>query len=147
MAGKNRSAAKRSHGDAPRGSPTASDPRNRVEWIIAAISTCAVLVIFGFLAFEAATKTGQSPVLTVRPGDLTSVGGDSHLEVLITNSGHRAAADLQIEGVAGVAGANIQGSVTLDYAPAESEVNGIIVFDGEVNPDAVEVQITGFRIL
>lgn len=118
---------------------------NRMEWILAGLAAVAVLALFGYLVYDGLTSGQGGPLIELRRGDIT--GTDPlYLDVTVSNTGHGAAADLDIEGQADrPSGEPAAAHVTLDYAPAESDKSITLVFPADIDRDSIELHVAGFR--
>lgn len=123
-----------------------SEANERLEWVVASISSVIVVALLGFIGFEAVTKTGDTPDISFSIGDGTAMGSSYLVEVEVRNDGHVTVAGVDIEGVADLGGGESEtGSVTLDYLPAESSTEVGLVFSQEVDPERVRLRVLGYR--
>jgi len=123
-----------------------SKVNERIEWIVAGISTVIVLVLSGFILFEAVTKTGGMPDISFAISRSAAMGTAYVIEVEVRNDGHVTVAGVDIEAEAALSEGQIETStVTLDYLPAESSTEVGLVFSQQVDPEQVTLQVLGYR--
>jgi uncharacterized protein (TIGR02588 family) len=116
-----------------------------IEWLLAAISALLILGLAGYLLLEAITKTGGNPELSLRLDAVRQSPDGFVAELSVLNRGHATAAEVEIEGTLGSGPEAVTGSVTLDYAPAESESPVALVFDRPVTPETLALRVLGYR--
>ena len=122
-----------------------SAANERIEWIVAAISAVIVLALFGFILFEAVTKTGDTPDIHFEIERGVAMSDGFALEVTAHNDGHVTVAGVQIEAEADLGGGESEvSSVTVDYLPAESGTEVGLVFSQEVDPERVRLRVLGY---
>lgn len=113
-----------------------------VEWVLGSLSALVVAGLAAFLVYEGVTRTGSDPVLTLHVERLLEEEGGHSVIVKVRNDGHATAADVQIAGI--MAGDPLTRSVTLDYAPAQSEREITLTFATPVRAEALDLQVLGF---
>lgn len=113
-----------------------------IEWILSGASAMLILALSGFLVYEAMTKTGGEPVLSLHVARILERADGQEVVVTVRNEGHATAADVEIVGR--VAGDPLIRQVSLDYAPAESEREVTLRFATPFSVDALELFILGF---
>ncbi|WP_127752312.1 hypothetical protein [Devosia sp. 1566] len=116
-----------------------------IEWILAALSALVILGLASFLLVEALTKTGSHPELTLRLDAVRQTSDGFVADVTVLNLGHATAAEVGIEGTVGSGQDAVSGSVTLDYAPAQSQSPVALVFDRPVTPETLALRVLGYR--
>jgi uncharacterized protein (TIGR02588 family) len=133
MAGKTEQSRKRNgHGE-------------RLEWVVATISSVIVIALVGFILYEAITRTGREPDFrfTIEKG--VEMADGYAVEIEIHNDGHVTVSDVQIEGIATPEGGESETStVTLDYLPAESSTKVGLGFSGAMDPEQVRLRVIGY---
>lgn len=122
-----------------------SAANERIEWIVAAISAVIVLALFGFILFEAVTKTGDSPDIRFEIARGVAMTDGYALEVTVHNDGHVTVSGVEIEAEADLGGGETEVStVTVDYLPAESGTDVGLAFSQEVDPERVTLRVLGY---
>ena len=116
-----------------------------LEWALAALSGVVVLALAGFLLFEAVTKTGSDPVLSLHVDAIEAIPEGSVAEISLWNRGHATAAEVESEGTVGTGANEITSTVTLDYAPAESVSPAALVFSRPVAAEEISLRVLGYR--
>ena len=77
-----------------------SKQAERLEWIVAVISSVIVLALAGFILYEAVTKTGKEPDIRFEIAKAVPMTEGHAVEFVVHNDGHVIVADVQIEGTA-----------------------------------------------
>jgi len=115
------------------------------EWLVATAGLLVVLATFAILLNGALDGDDQPPSLLVQVDSLVRMN-DSAFAVMFTarNDGGRTAIDVVIEGSQGSGEARERGTVTLDYLPARSTRQGVLLFSGSP-ADAPQIRVAGFR--
>lgn len=117
----------------------------RTEWIVGLTSAAIVLALFGFILFEAVTKTGNTPDFHFEIERGVALSDGYALELTAHNDGHVTVAGVQIEAVADLGqGETETSTVTVDYLPAESGTELALVFSQEVDPEQVTLRVMGY---
>lgn len=122
--------------------PHGNKKAHAVEWALGGLSALIVAGLAAFLVYEGVTRTGSEPVLTLHIERLLEQDGGHSVIVTVRNEGHATAADVQIAGT--MAGDALVRSVTLDYAPAQSEREITLTFATPVTLEALNLQVLGF---
>lgn len=118
-------------------------PAEKVEWIVAGVATLVVAVLIGFLAFEAVTRSGGSPDLSVSHVENTTTRAGLAVAIEVDNSGYAAAAAVEIIGETGGDGQEAR-MVTIDYVPAQARRQATLVFPPETRPEDVRLHVVGY---
>lgn len=113
-----------------------------VEWVLGGLSALVVAGLAAFLIYEGTTRTGSEPILSLHIERLLEHDGGHSVVVTVRNDGHATAEDVQIAGI--MAGDPLTRSVTLDYAPAQSEREITLTFATPVTLEALDLQVLGF---
>lgn len=122
-----------------------SKQAERLEWIVAVISSVIVLALAGFILYEAVTKTGKEPDIRFEIAKAVPMTEGHAVEFVVHNDGHVTVADVQIEGTAELdEGESETSSVTLDYLPAGSSAEIGLGFSQEVDPEQVTLRVLGY---
>lgn len=117
----------------------------RLEWIVAAISSVIVLGLTGFILYEAVTKTGSEPDIRMAIERGVPMTDGYVVEITVRNDGHATVSDVQIEGTAELGdGETETGNVTINYLPAASGIEVGLGFSREVDPEQVTLRVLGY---
>lgn len=115
------------------------------QWMIAAVSTLALLGLLGFVLYEAITGTGLPPVVTVRPERVLETPNGYLVEVGVYNTGGTTAAALQIEGTLKRDTATVETSTaTITFVPANSEREAGLYFTKDPRQHRLETPALGY---
>ncbi len=112
-----------------------------VEWIL---GTCAGLVIagiIGFLGLEAVTRTGGRPDLRLQVVDQRGTEAGTEVVIEVRNDGHATAASVDLAGTTD--GQSLR-QVTLDYVPARSRREVVLILPPGVSGGSLQVEILGY---
>lgn len=110
------------------------------EWIAAGIGLILVCGSIGFILYRAVTVENTPPQLVVSVNSVTQVGTDYLVKFRLKNKGETTAAGVTVIGELNNAGENLEtSSVTIDYAPPNSEREGGLFFT--TNPQQHELKM------
>jgi uncharacterized protein (TIGR02588 family) len=116
-----------------------------LEWAIAGVAALAVLTLFGFLLFEALTTPETPPAFAMQVTDLRQEGGMHYVTIAVHNKGASAAADARVTGSIDVGGEAETATAMLDYAPANSKAEVVLIFSTPVDVNALRLRVESFR--
>jgi uncharacterized protein (TIGR02588 family) len=140
---KNASAPARSPARAARAGTSGRDSKSnthRIEWVLGACSGLVILVIVGFLCYEAVTRTGGKPELSLHVVERREAPSGEIVVVEVRNDGYATAASVEVAGMSG----EERRQVTLDYSPARSRRKVTLVFPAEMPDAQIEFHIVGY---
>ncbi len=112
-----------------------------VEWIMGACAGVIVAGIIGFLGFEAVTRTGGRPDLRLQVVDQRDTGAGTEVVIEVRNDGHATAASVELAGTTN--GQSLR-QVTLDYVPARSRREVVLILPHGVSGGSLKVEILGY---
>lgn len=112
-----------------------------IEWAVSALSALVIIVLAGFILFEAVTKTGQRPDISFEIVDMFEMGSGLAVEVVVRNEGDVTVSNVEIAAEAGDASG---GSVTLDYLAAQSEAEIGFGFAAGTDPETIVLRLVGY---
>ncbi|GLQ53064.1 hypothetical protein [Devosia nitrariae] len=121
----------------------ANKTAEKVEWIVAGVATLVVVVLMGFLVYEAVTRSGGSPDLAVSHIESTRTRAGLAVLLEVDNAGHAAASAVEVVGRTGANGQEAR-VVTIDYVPAEARRRATLVFPPETRPEDVRLHVLGY---
>lgn len=131
----------RTHG---KGHTERHDP-HWVEWLTGIASAIIVAGLTGWLAFEAATRSGEPPALSIVTGEVTRSDQGFRVMFEIRNLAPTTAAAVTVAGEVRDDGRVVErAEVTFDYVPAESKVDGALIFETDPDGRDLVVRPTGF---
>jgi uncharacterized protein (TIGR02588 family) len=114
---------------------------HNIEWVLGACSGLMILGIAGFLCYEAVTRTGGQPELSLRVVERSETATGETVVVEVRNDGHATAASVE---VAGTFDGVSWRQVTLDYSPAHSRRKVTLLFPKRVHNTPIELHVAGY---
>ena len=118
--------------------------KNFLEWTVFGLSGVIVLGVLGSLSYAALRVNGR-PAMLRAVIDLPSVeNGWVRVPVSVTNSGHRVAANVQVQVSAGSGGDKREGGFTIDFVPREGTHKGSVSFEGTELPQDLKCEVLGY---
>lgn len=114
---------------------------HRIEWILGACAALVILAIIGFLGFEAISRTGGRPELSLHVVDQRNTEIGREIVIEVRNDGQATAASVE---VAGTTDGRFWRQVTLDYAPAQSRREVTLILSAGTSGEPVQVEIAGY---
>lgn len=117
------------------------------EWIAAAAGCTLVLLVIGFMVYEAATLSDHPvPRLAVRLDTVIAYPGGYIAEFRATNSGDATAAGVVIEGRIRDDTVLVERSeATINFVPAHSWRGGGLLFKNDPRRHTLEIRAVGFE--
>lgn len=118
-----------------------------LEWLSAIIGLVIVAGMLGFLVLEALRESPATPpLMSVEPVRLVSFAGGYIVEVRVRNGSGSTGSAVQVEGVLGRNGKDIETStITLDYVPGNSQRRGGLIFRNDPRQARVGLRIVGYE--
>lgn len=121
------------------------DGTSPLEWAVAAVSALVVLVLVGFLLYEALGEAPTPPDVRVTATAVRALEGGHLVEFDATNRGETTAARVEVEGTLRRGGATVESaSATLDYVPAAGTRRGGLYFSEDPRGHALELRARGY---
>jgi uncharacterized protein (TIGR02588 family) len=128
-----------------KGNEAAHAPR-AIEWIIAGISACLVLLLIGYLLFEGATQQGEHPVLSTEILAIVPLQEGYLVRFRVNNDGDKTAAAVDVAGTVQPQGGEVETStVSFDYVPQHSGHEGGLMFRNDPRQFAPRLRVTGYE--
>ncbi|MEZ4521936.1 MAG: hypothetical protein R3A46_09895 [Thermomicrobiales bacterium] len=122
--------------------------KNWLEWSVFSISTVLLIVILGYLGYDAFTSEGDPAEIEVQLGTPEPHEGYYAVPVRFSNSGGQSVEDVEVDITLMQDGQEIEtASVTAPVLPRQSSRKGWVVFSS--NPDdadTIETQIVSYVV-
>ena len=116
-----------------------------VEWLTGIASAIIVAGLMGWLVYEAVTRSGEPPALSIVAGEIGRADQGFTVTFEIRNSAPTTAAAVMVAGEIRDNGRVIErAEVTFDYVPAESKADGALIFENDPNGRELVIRPTGF---
>jgi uncharacterized protein (TIGR02588 family) len=116
-----------------------------IQWAIGGVSTLLVLMLLGFIFYEAVTGTDIPPILSVRQERILPVDQGFIVEFTAKNTGGVTAKNVTIEGVLTESGKAVEKSnATISFVPSHAERDGGLVFSHDPRRYKLEIQPKGY---
>lgn len=127
------------------GAPSAPGNAGLAEWLIAVVSTLAVLGAVAFLVVEGLTDQ-HPPAFEVEVLEVRKAGAGFVLEVRVRNTGDQTAAMVNVQAELGDRdGAVVEtAAAEIDYVPGGSQRRAGLVFARNPNGHEVDVRVVGY---
>lgn len=125
--------------------PPANSTKNLLEWAVFAMSTVLIIAVTACLAWFALRDEEGPPRLEVKTGVPEVENGWVRIPVMVSNSGHRVAANVRVV-VSGRSGPTIrEGSFTIGFIPQEGTREGVVTFQGADVPVDLKCEVIGYE--
>jgi uncharacterized protein (TIGR02588 family) len=123
----------------------AGDSATATQWVIGSISILLVLMLLGFVFYEAVTGTSVPPIISVRQERILPADQGFIVEFTAKNTGGSTAKNLAIEGILTENGKVVEKSnATLDFSPSHAERQGGLIFSHDPRRYKLEIQPKGY---
>ena len=117
-----------------------------IEWTLGLVSGALVLGVLVWLLVEGLAPSADTPILSITAGQPQPVGADFYVPFTVRNDSEATAASVVVEASLSPSTPSEQRSeVTLDYAPAMSEVKGSFVFTQDPRSAPLQLRVLGYR--
>ncbi len=117
------------------------------EWVAAGVGTLLVLGTVAFMLFEAFTRSGGLPVVSVRVDTVVSTPAGYLVWIRAENRGGETAASLRVEGELRSGTRVVETrETTLAFVPAEGKRYAGLVFREDPGRYTLDVRATGFEL-
>jgi uncharacterized protein (TIGR02588 family) len=117
--------------------------RTRAEWTTL-IGSCLVLALVASLVISQMVGTRQPAAPHGVISDVTTVQGQHHVAVDVTNEGDDTAANVQVSLEYVLDGEKVEADQTIDFLAGGEEAHLVYVVDPAVPTDQLQVSVTGF---
>jgi uncharacterized protein (TIGR02588 family) len=117
-----------------------------IEWTTGLLSTALVLTLCGVIFYHGITAVDASPDLAVTVTAQRQTQQGYEVSFIVSNSGKKAAAGVPVTGrLRDAQDAIEEREVTVDYVPAQSTVEGALLFAENPADHMLEVRASGYR--
>jgi uncharacterized protein (TIGR02588 family) len=117
--------------------------RTRAEWTTL-IGSCFVLALVASLVISQLVGTRMPAAPKAVVGEVTTVQGQHHVAVEVTNEGHDTAANVQVSLGYVLDAEKVETDQTIDFLAGGEEAHLVYVVDPAVPADQLQVAATGF---
>lgn len=122
---------------------SAPEPRTAAERITLVCSCLILAVVIGLIASQARSpRSPAAPVASV--AQVRSVGGQHHVEVIVTNEGAQTAANVAVTAELVIGEATTTSEQTVDLLAGSEEVELTFVFEDDPASGTLSVVVAGF---
>jgi uncharacterized protein (TIGR02588 family) len=118
-------------------------PRTTAEWVSLVLALLLLASIVGIIISLWLDSTDNQIQFEIERQPTYEQAGQFFLPLTITNSGDRAAQLVTIEGKLTIDDEEQMSTMTFDFIPARSKVEGVLIFDN--NPEEAQVRVTSFQ--
>jgi uncharacterized protein (TIGR02588 family) len=125
--------------------PSETDEPSWVEWATGILSAILVVMLIGWIAWEALTAEDEAPKFAVAITERKPVEGGYRVTFEITNTAARTASAVTVRGEI-LESQNIleDAEVTFDYVPARSKSSGAMLFSKDPGQAEIRVRAVGY---
>src|SRR3954467_4331231 len=118
--------------------PSEAEDPSWIEWATGLVSALLVIVVIGWIAWEALTDEDKPPEFAISVTGRQAVQGGYRVTFDISNAASRTASAVVVRGEILEGGKAVEeAEVTFDYVPAQAKVKGAIFFSHDPGPDEV----------
>ncbi|RZU31066.1 hypothetical protein [Blastococcus saxobsidens] len=115
------------------------------EYVLGALGGLVVLLLLGFLTYQAVAVRESDPALSVSVTSIEAAGDGYAVHFELRNSGGRTAEQVQISGTLTRDGAEVgQASTSIPYLPPNSRHSGALLFSEDPRDGRLQVRPAGF---
>jgi len=116
-----------------------------VEWLSGLVSAVLIVFLIASMAREAFVEDSPPPQLEIEIKGIEKVGRYFRVDFELANRSASTAAAVHVQGTLRREGAELETSeVTFDYAPAQSQSTGGLLFEGDPAAGTLVIRPTGF---
>jgi len=117
-----------------------------IEWAAGALGLVITLALIGFVGWQAFQDNGEPPRVEVRVTNIIANGDTYLVQIAAANVSSQTVAGLVVDGtLTPRTGRMERSSVTFDYVPANSEVEGGLFFASDPATGELRVRPKGYR--
>lgn len=116
-----------------------------LEWLAAAVGLILVVGTIGFMTYQALTAKDTPPSFKIGIERIDQVNAGFVVIFKVINEGEQTAAGVEIEGELRRGAESVEtSSVTIDYAPSQSELKGGLFFRNDPREFQFEIRAKGY---
>ncbi|MCD7111133.1 TIGR02588 family protein [Rhizobium sp. DKSPLA3] len=117
-----------------------------IEWTTGLLSTALVVTMTGMIVYHGVTAEDAAPDLSVTVTAQRQTMQGFALSFVVSNAGKKTAAGVPVTGrlLDGEGQAVETREVTIDYVPAQSQVEGTLLFSGNPRGYRVDLRASGY---
>ncbi|MGY2067851.1 TIGR02588 family protein [Blastococcus sp. SYSU DS0619] len=131
--------------DGARERPGEQERTTAGEYALGALGGLLVLVLLGFLTYQAIAVRGSEPELSVTVTGVEPRGDGWAVDFRVENHGGRTAEQLEVSGSLSRDGREVEeASTTIAYVPPESRRSGALLFAEDPRDGRLEVRPSGY---
>ena len=124
--------------------PKDRNAKNVLEWVVFAISSLLVAGVVGFLVWNTLAGNGRPMDFRIEIGSVTTLPESSVVQVKVTNTGSRTAAEVNLSIIARYPGGEKETGLTIDFIPRGGTRDGYAVFQGQGTPEDITARVQGY---
>lgn len=116
-----------------------------IEWLTGSVSAICVIVLIGWIAFDAMTQDDGPPALSIDIVGSEGRAGGYLVTFDVDNAADRTAADVTVRGEIVFGDAVVETvETTIDYVPMRSKARGGLIFRTDPAGKSLRIAATGF---
>lgn len=116
-----------------------------IEWTTGLLSTALVVVMIGMIVYHGLTAKDAAPELTVTTTAQRPTSQGFEISFIVANAGKKTAAAVPVTGRLLDGDREIESrEVTIDYVPAESQVEGALLFTADPGAHVLDIRPSGY---
>jgi uncharacterized protein (TIGR02588 family) len=117
-----------------------------IEWTTGLLSTALVATLTGVILYHAVTSEDAAPALSVTITAQRQTAQGFEVSFIVANGGKKTAAGVPVTGrLLDGNEALEEREVTIDYVPAQSQVEGALLFAADPAVHSLEMRASGYR--
>ncbi|GAB3351101.1 TIGR02588 family protein [Modestobacter lapidis] len=117
------------------------------EYVLGGLGGLLVLLLLGFLIYQAAVVRDTGPELSVTVTGVETAGNGWSVHYRIANTGGQTAVQVQVTGVLSRDGTEVEeSSATVDYVPPGSRRSGALLFSEDPGSGDLQVRPSGYSL-
>lgn len=131
--------------NAPAPKPGINDSARTVEWATGLVSAVIVLVMIGWVAWEAFSEVETPPAFEITVTQRQAVEGGYRVSFDIANTSSQTAATVVVRGEIIDGDTTVEDAdITFDYVPGQSRASGSVFFSQDPGAGEVRLRAIGY---
>jgi uncharacterized protein (TIGR02588 family) len=131
--------------NAPTPKPGIKDSARTVEWVTGLASAVIVIVMIGWVAWEAFSEVETPPAFEIMVTQRQAVEGGYRVSFDIANTSSQTAATVVVRGEIVDGDTTVEDAdITFDYVPGQSKSSGSVFFSRDPGAGAVRLRAIGY---